>query len=272
MTQRIAGAFVLLAALTAAPGCVSLHKPIALSSDCLTVCNDVPCACRGKVYVFLLSGFDPLDIDRVADVRAALIRAGYTKIYNGQFYHGSFFAREMLRLTVEEPDAKFVLVGFSYGAETAVSLAETVGKQSVPIALLASVDPYWWSSAPAKKPANVGQTLHVHGERLLVGAAASAGTDFQVPSSYPANVTAQPLGVEAVARAITEVAGQLPRPQPSATPQIVNESPTPRPVARSQNPPDAWDFLKPVAKLPPIGAPVGEERTSLRPVMPALTE
>jgi pimeloyl-ACP methyl ester carboxylesterase len=273
MTQRIAGALVIFAAIVAGPGCMSLgHKPIALSSDCLSACNDVPCSCRGHVYVFLLSGFDPLDLDRVGDVRAALVRAGYTKIYNGQFYHEGFFASEMLRLSHEEPDTRFVLVGFSLGAESALSLAESVGTKGVPIALLASIDPYWWSSAPAHKPGNVEQVLHVHGERLLFAPAMSAGSDVQIAGSFPANVTAQPLAVEAVARAITDVAGQLPRPPAPVLPRIVNDSPSPRPVARTKNPPDAWDFLKPVAKLPPIALPTGEERTSLRPVAPTVMD
>ncbi|HEX4592401.1 MAG TPA: hypothetical protein VH120_20895 [Gemmataceae bacterium] len=270
---RIAGALA-AAALAAGPGCLSLdRKPIALSPDCAAACGEVPCACRGKTYAFLVSGFDPLDLDHVGDVRRALIQAGFTKIYNGQFYHDSFFAREMQRIRREEPEARFVVVGFSLGTEFAASLAESVGKQGVPVALLASVDPYWWSNAPTRKPDNVEQVLNVHGERLLFAPAMSPGSDVQIPGSFPANVTAHPLAVETVVRALATVAGNVPHTEPSIpAPDFASDQPTPRPVTRTDSPRDAWDFLKPMAKLPPLGPNINEERTSLHPVYPRLAE
>jgi hypothetical protein len=262
-----------LAAVVAGPGCLSLgHKPIALAPECAAACDDVPCACRGKVYVFLLSGFDPLDLDHVSDFRAALIRAGFTKVYNGQFYHDRFFAKEMRRLSTEQPDAKFVLVGFSLGAEAAVSLAKSVGEHRIPVALLASVDPYWWSSAPTNKPDNVEQVMHVHGERLLIPPTLSVGQDVQIPASFPSNVTANAFTVETLARSLANVAGTLPPPGAPPAAEPPDEMPSPRPVARADAPSDAWDFLRPMAKLPSLTGSPGEERTSLRPVMPRLAE
>src|SRR5207247_5004367 len=137
---------------------------IALPPECTTECAEVPCACRGKVYVFLMTGLDPFNTDRVGDFRAALIQAGFTKVYSGQGYHDTFFAAEMHRLAREEPDARFVLVGFSMGADYAASLAESVAQYGIPITLLASVDPYWWSTAPTRRPPNVQQVMHIHGE------------------------------------------------------------------------------------------------------------
>jgi pimeloyl-ACP methyl ester carboxylesterase len=274
-TRQALGTLLLTAASIGGPGCMAINpKPIPLAPECTAACADVPCQCRGKVYVFLMSGFDPLDLDRVGDFRAALIRAGFTKVYNGQFYHDVYFAKEMHRLATEEPDARFVVVGFSLGAEFAVSLAESVGHQGIPISLLASVDPYWWSTAPAKSPSNVQQVMHIHGEPLLFAQRASAGAEVQIPESFPANVTAHPLAVETLARALANVAGTLPPPPASPVPQLADDLPTPRPVTRTSNPRDAWDFLKPTASLrglapiDPLPAATGGERTSLRPAQP----
>jgi hypothetical protein len=273
--RQILGALILAGASIGGPGCMALDpKPIPLAPECTAACTDVPCQCRGKVYVFLISGFDPLDIDRVGDFRKALVRSGFTKVYDGQFYHDRFFAQEMRRLASEEPDARFVVVGFSLGADVAVSLADYVGKQGIPIALLASVDPYWWSSAPSKTPPNVQQVMNIHGERLFMPQTASAGAEIQIPETFPTNITANPLTVESLARALAGIAGALPAPAPSPEPQLADEEPTPRPVARSGKPADAWDFLKPIASLRGLwpgdiatSAPVAE-RTSLRPVQP----
>jgi pimeloyl-ACP methyl ester carboxylesterase len=274
--RQVLAPLVLAAVAIGGPGCMALNpKSIPLAPECTATCADVPCQCRGKVYVFLMSGFDPLDLDRVGDFRTALIRSGFTKVYNGQFYHDRFFAQEMHRLATEEPDAQFVVVGFSLGAEFAVNLAESVGKQGIPITLLASVDPYWWSSAPGKTPANVQQVMNVRGQPLLFANRASAGTDVQIPETFPTSITAHPLTVETLARALANVAGTLPQPQPTAPPQLADDEPSPKPVMRTNNPRDAWDFLKPVASLrglspadSAVSTAPGGERTSLRPAQP----
>ncbi|HEY1375553.1 MAG TPA: hypothetical protein VGF55_02105 [Gemmataceae bacterium] len=267
-------------ALACGAGCMSFPKPIDLPPECTAECADVPCACRGKVYVFLMSGLDPFDLDRVADFRAALIRAGFNRVYNGQAFHDSYFAREMHRLALEEPDARFVLVGFSLGADYAVSLAESVAHYNIPITLLASVDPYWWSAAPTERPTNVQQVMQIHGQPLLFANRASAGMDVEIPESFPTNITAHPLTVEHLARTLASIAGTLPRPElPPAAP-VPDDSPTPRPItARRDEPRDAWDFLKPVASLrdlapaePAAPLPVTGERTTLRPAQPAVAE
>jgi hypothetical protein len=277
MARRIFGSLVLAAGLCAGPGCLCLNpKPIDLPPECTSACGHVPCACRGKVYVFLLSGFDLFDTDRVADFRAALIRAGFTKVYNGQFYHDTYFASEMHRVALQEPDSRFVLVGFSLGADEAVSLAESVSRYNIPITLLASVDPYWWSPAPAQMPRNVQQVMNVHGEPLFVAGRMSAGTDVQIPDTFPANITAHPLTVEHLARSLADIAGTLPRPEPLPSLPVIETTPTPRPVAnRRELPADAWDFLRPVANLKsltptePAAIPVqAGERTTLRPSQP----
>jgi hypothetical protein len=254
--------------LVAASGCVSFHgKAIPLPAECTAACGDVPCPCRGKVYVFLLSGFDPLDLDRVADVKAALVGAGFAKVYDGQFYDESFFRGEIRRLAKDEPDARFVLVGFSLGAEIATGLAQAVGKQGISVAMVATVDPYWWSSAPRQWADNVGQVVHVHGQHSLFSPTLSTGSNVEIPGGWLTNVTANPRTVETVARALVDVAETMPRPSTPPA-DMAFETPTPRPVARGNSPRDDWDFLKPVATLP-VPRGFGDERTTLRPLQAA---
>jgi hypothetical protein len=249
MAQRQLSCAIVAAILATGPGCLCWNsRPMALPAECTAACNDVPCPCRNNVYVFLMSGFDPFDLDHVATCRSTLIAAGFNKVYNGQFYHEEFFAREMQRIAAEDPQAQFVVVGFSLGVETAASLAETVGKQGVPVALLGSVDPHWWSSP--SRSANVQQVVSYAGN--------SAET------------------VELLARSLAGIADGLPHPQPPAMPEdAVGDRPTPRPLERTDRPRDSWDFLKPVASLKSLSPsePVAavenvREHTSLRPVQP----
>jgi hypothetical protein len=244
------GAFTLAAGMLGSSGCLTLsHTQCALPPGCAEACQAVPCACRGKVYVFLVDGFDPLDFSRVAEVRSSLIRAGFTKVYNGQFYHGGWFADELRRLHTEEPDAHFVVVGFGSGVEVAASLAESVAKDGIAIDLLASVDAPFWSSAPQKQPANVQQAMAVHGQSLFGATDAVAGQDIEVPAGFLDNVTAHPLTLDRLAHALAQVAGAVPAPA-KPEPVAAEQAPTPRPMAaRLAGPRDEWDFLKPVARL-----------------------
>jgi hypothetical protein len=276
-TRRRRFGVLLVAALAAGPGCMCLNpKAIPLPAECTADCAEVPCACRGKVYVFLMTGFDPFNSDRVDDLRVALNQAGFAKVYSGQGFHDTWFAGEMHRLAVADPDARFVIVGFSSGADYAVSLAESVAWHGIHVTLLATVDPHWWSPSPAQKPGNVEQVMHIHGEPWLFPDRMSPGTDVQIPESYPGNITAHPQTVERLARTLASIAGTVPRPEPTAAPPIVETTPTPRPtVRRLDGPRDAWDFLRPVASLKGLAPSETEtattlsgERTALRPAQP----
>src|SRR5438067_9421224 len=92
-----------VAGLCAMPGCLGTRELlVSLPPQCLDACRSVSCECRGKVYVFLVNGFDPLGWQRMADVRATLIQAGFPRVYDGQFYHAVWFGDEMRRIHVEE--------------------------------------------------------------------------------------------------------------------------------------------------------------------------
>jgi hypothetical protein len=238
--RRKLGSWLLLTTLAASPGCLTLSpQALELPPECVQACHSLPCCCRGRVFVFLIDGFDPLDGCGVARVRQSLIDLGFIKVYDGHFYHAGWFADEMRRLHAEEPDAHFVVAGFSTGAETARSLAESVAGDGITVDLLAVVDGPLWAAAVPAKPENVVRVLHLPG-------CAAAG---------------QPLADE-----LTAIAGLVPVPMP---PVIVvgPELPTPRPVEPPPAAPrDAWDFLKPATRLDPPATelPMTREHTPLR--------
>ena len=258
-------------ALAANAGCLTCSSAyVPLPPQCVERCEAVDGSCRGKVYVFLLSGFDPLDLDDVARVRGTLIRQGFIKVYDGQFYHAVTFAKEMRTIRTEVPDARFAVVGFGAGVEQAVWLARAAEKDNIPVELLASVDAPPWSSAPGQRPANVREVLHVHGRPWLFAGPAAAGEDFELPVSAPFAVPAHPLTLERLTDGLAAIAADIPtvRSVPSSMPVLPDDAPPPRPqAARPKGPRDAWDFLKPVSRLKDVAAPAAEpapERTALR--------
>jgi len=268
----------LTVAALAGSGCKLLDRqPLTLPPECCSACHELPCDCRGQVYVFLISGIDPLDTCRIREFRSELIRAGFNNIYNGHGYHDTLFAGEMHRIALEEPGAHFVVVGFSSGSDFAVSLAESVGNYGIKIDLLASIDPPFWSSAASKKPGNVMQTTHIHGQPMLWPVRSSYGDEIVIETGLFEDAADQSATVEHLTRMLAGIAGSVPiSPAAAPMPMLANDGPRPRQFAtQTDRPHDAWDFLKPVAKL--RTNPVDEsnrsaERTTLRPLQPAPPE
>jgi hypothetical protein len=268
-------AAVILMTLTGAPGCLMSRDALhSLPPACQEACASVPCACRSKVYVFLINGFDPLGLQGGGEVRATLVRAGFTKVYDGQFYHGDWFAGEMRRLHAEQPDVRFALVGLGGGAEVAARLAQVVAADGIVIDLLASVDAPFWSAAPGKHPDNVKDVLCIHGQALIAPVTQGAGMDVELPVYFWEGVPRQPQTLERLANQLVQIAEAVPITSVSMAPPETDDIPTPRPVAaRTDGPRDEWDFLKPVARLgppapkaaePPAEPTLEGERTALR--------
>src|SRR4051812_23435403 len=95
---RSLGNLLLTAGFAASPGCMTLGpKPLDLPPECVQACQGLPCCSRGKVFVFLIDGFDPLDVCGRATVRRTLVDLGFPRIYDGHFYLAAWFADEMRR-------------------------------------------------------------------------------------------------------------------------------------------------------------------------------
>jgi hypothetical protein len=244
-------------------------KPTELPSDCVEACQAVPPDCRGKVYVFLIDGFDPFGFCHVAEVRKCLLSAGFTKVYNGHYYHTRWFADEMRTLHAEDPDARFVVVGFASGVEAAKYLAEAVA-DGVTIDLFATVDAPCWSNVPLQQPANVQSVMNLQGDARLGLAAGSSESDANVPSKGTYASVAHQSPVRHLTAALVTIADSVP--VSVATPTSLTsetELRSPRPlVTRSVMPLDEWDFLKPIVRLGDVpqtsdSDPLGE-RTAAR--------
>src|SRR5689334_18241703 len=87
----------LLAFFASSPGCVTSRADPVLP-DLAASCQKLPCLARRHVYVFLMSGADPLHTGDLSDLRKHVIALGFTQAYHGQFCHGSWIAENMARI------------------------------------------------------------------------------------------------------------------------------------------------------------------------------
>lgn len=150
------------AALAAAPGCLSFIHPVASASPEKAAASEaLPNACRNHVHVFFVHGLDPLDAANLSGVSAYVNSLGYLKTHYGQLYHTWQFRDEIRVIHHEDPDARFVLVGFSFGANMVRNICQAVKEDGITVDLLVYLGGNTLSDCPRDKPENVTHIVNI---------------------------------------------------------------------------------------------------------------
>jgi hypothetical protein len=221
---------------------------------------------RDHVYVFLVNGLDPVNYGNMTGLRDYLQGLGLNNIYYGQIYHAWYFEKEIRTIHQRDPEAHFVLIGFSLGVNVIDSMARTVQKDGVFIDLLVFLSGnHPIKPLPNQQPENVGRVLNL----LADGCMGNRGErcyaeNVRLVETFHFGSPTHPVTLEMVAQAINTVVQSVNAVEPIAKPLVPPEDapPTPRPVklpVSTKN--DEWDFLKPVARLPKAPTYLKEEET-----------
>jgi hypothetical protein len=251
---------LLAAGLAGSSGCLSfIHPLVPPQPEVKQPCLDVPRCCRDHVYVFLMNGLDPVNCGNLTGLRDYLVELGIAKTYYGQLYHTWCYEKELRRIQREDPLARFVLIGFSLGVNTADAVARAVRPDGISIDLLVFLSGnHYAGRAPTHRPENVGKVLNI----LADGGPAKWGQrdwaeNILLPHTSHFGSPVHPVTLRLLAREMAEVAARVP---------VVEDLPPPLPKTPEQIPPPRsarertaakrgeWDFLKPVSTL---GSPPG---------------
>ncbi len=253
MGRQGSGLRWLVAAALAASGCASCLHPVAPPPDACAQAAALPQACRNHVYVFLIDGPDPFDFANLGGVRQALIGMGYIKVYCGEYWHSGYFRGEICRIHREDPSARFVVMGFSLGANAARDVADGVRDDGAPIDLLLYCGGVGLSGDPASRPDNVGRVVSIMGQGVDAAGPALDGADnFRFSDTSHFGSPTNPYTIDLLVRQLTASASDVPL--TDLGPEgIVGPEHAPPAVGREQPARDEWDFLKPT---PPAAPPV----------------
>ncbi len=249
------GRWLLALGISTSAGCVGFLHPVApLPRGLAASCHDLPHCCRDHVYIFLINGLDPGNYCNLSGVCDYLHTLGFNKTYYGQLYHGAYFEKELRRLHEADVEARFVLIGFSYGANVARSIAQDVKDEGIHIDLLVYLGGNTLTNTPRDKPENVGQIVNVLATGWIWnGDTIDGAENVNLPNVWHFGSPTHPQTLEILARDLVEVASQVPVPRRDAgpIPWTTDESaPPPRPVQPpSAGPRGEWDFLKPAEQL-----------------------
>lgn len=241
--------------LIALPGCLSFVHPVdPPKPELVAPCHVAPDCARDHVHVFLVHGLDPCNCANLTGLRDYIQALGFRKTYYGQLYHWWWFEHELRRVHQEDPDAHFVLIGFSYGASMVRSLAQYAKTEGIQIDLLVylggnTLD----NNCPYDHPDNVAMLVNILATGCIWNGTTFDGAEnIKLPDVWHFGSPTHHVTLQAIARNLAVVAAgvSVPAPAQPEMPPADETAPTPRPVMpQSSAKRDEWDFLKPVSHV-----------------------
>lgn len=261
---RVLGCLVLLVGLSSVTGCDHLfqhqvgYTPAADSHAepppvIPLSCQDVPPCCKDHVHVFIIHGTDPFDWANLNGMIAYLRELGFRKTYLGQIYHRNEIIREVRKVQCADPEARFVLIGFSFGANMVRDVARAVKPDGAHIDLLVYLGGNTLEDTPRDRPENAGKVVNILAQGFIWnGTTFSEGENIQLTDVFHFGSPMHAYTRDMLAHELTIIAAGVPIITPAANlpggPSF--DEPTPRPVqAKAAGTRDEWDFLKPAGHL-----------------------
>jgi hypothetical protein len=260
--QRRLMACLLALGASSLSGCLCYLHPIPAAPLAYTqACHVAPKCARDHVYVFFVHGMDPFDYANMTGVRDYVQQLGFHKTFYGQLYHTAHFEREIRRIHHEDPDAHFVLLGFSFGTNMVRSIAQEVKEDGIHIDLLVYCGANTLHNTERDQPDNAGRILNILAWGFIWnGDTMSKAENINVPDVWHFGSPSHPKTLEWLARELAVVAATVPAVEPlepagpalPGGPSDREMAPAPRPVTPETAARDDSDFLKPVSRLEPI--------------------
>jgi hypothetical protein len=251
---RRSGGFLLAAlCLATSSGCLSfVHSLDAPPKEQLEPGELIPAICRNHVHVFLIHGMDPLDLANLAGLTEYIQQLGYISTHYGQLYHLWEFKTELRRVHEKDPQARFVLLGFSFGANFVRDLANSVKDDGIIIDLLVYFGGNTLENTQETQPEHVLHVVNI----LATGCIWNGTTMDRADNIHYDNVWHFGSPTHAKSRALLSrelavVARRVPYVEkaPPPPPPELEEAPRPRPYKAhkvQQTTPAApeWNFLE----------------------------
>ncbi len=251
--RRLSGLLLAALCLGTASGCLSfVHSLDAPPKEQLVPGDMIPAPARHHVHIFIIHGMDPLDLANLAGLTEYIQALGYPKTHYGQMYHLWGFTDELRRIHKEDPLARFVLIGFSFGANMVRDLANFIKDEDIPIDLIVYLGGNTLDNTVRTQPEHVLHIVNI----LATGCIWNGTTMDRADNLHYDDVWHFGSPTHAKTRALLSrelavVAGRVPYIErlPAPTPPELEEAPRPRPYKANkvQQAPEVsadWDFLK----------------------------
>jgi hypothetical protein len=245
--------------LTASAGCCSTHVVDPPSAELVAACRSIPKCARDHVHIIFVGGADWCDWANITGVREYLAELGFCQSHMAQCYHLVNALLDVKRVHKEDPDARFVLVGFSLGANMVSTITRCVKDDGIPIELLVYCGGNSLCNKPRDQPDNARHIANILATGWVFnGAQLDRAENISEPDVFHFGTPAHPRTVALLVHHLAAIAADCPHDVViSLELPPLETAPTPRPVEPppADQPRDEWDFLKPapgqLKTLPP---------------------
>ena len=262
----------ILAVSVAGSGCVTCQYGAHARSVEACHASPIPTPIRQHVYLFMMNGYDLLDLAGLSTLRDGVIEAGFPKVYFAQRADRRWFEYEIRRVSLEDPNARFVVLGMGAAADQVVPLVVGAVADGLAVDGLILLDPIGCPPIP-ELPVPTLTLLSRHWANRAAGSPGETRLEFDVSH------LGLPKAMSTLATVLDQLSESASRVGPLEGPALpvmpLSDKPTPLPRPRELTPdaavptPDEWDFLKRSAPTPtPVSWP--DEIPTSRTPIPAI--
>lgn len=231
-------------ALGTGQGCLSFVHSLDLPpKEQIMAGEAIPAPCRNHVHIFIIHGMDPLDLANLAGLTEYIQQLGYIKTHYGQLYHLWEFKKEIRRVHKDDPQARFVLIGFSFGANMVREMANAVKDDGIIIDLLVYLGGNTLKNEEHDQPANAARIVNILASGCVWnGAWMDRAENIHETDVYHFGTPSHPETLRVLGEELAVAASHV---------QVVEDVPGSAPVPAQPAERGEWDFLKPVSRLKP---------------------
>ncbi|HEY1189698.1 MAG TPA: hypothetical protein VGE74_18770 [Gemmata sp.] len=225
-----------LAVALAISGCVvpchkGYQKSLEHGADC-----PLPTTCRNRVHVFMIHGLTPSTDRGLNALRLKLGENGFPMVGTGEMCHWWWVKNEIECIRQNDSAARFVLIGYDYGAAVATGLARDLRAKNINVDAVVLLDP----KGCGPDPCGVNTLMIVNGRST---ACAPHSARVVVPDATHFGLPAHPTTVAVVTDLLSGIAFQTYEPEVEEIP-VWSYPHAPEAVHLSPNKTGAeWDFL-----------------------------
>lgn len=250
--------------LATGQGCLNFVHSLDLPpKEQMVFAETIPAPSRNRVHIFLIHGMDPLDLANLAGLTEYIQQLGYHKTHYGQLYDVWTFKKTIRQIHKADPQARFVLIGFSFGANVARELTNVLKEDGIGIDLLLYMGGNTLKNTPETQPDHVLHVVNILALGCIWnGAKMDRADNIQYDNVLHFGSPTHPRTRALLARELAIVAKRVPYLDkvPPLPPEVEEEIPMPRRLSPEQagrmssQLPSEWSFLMSrtaVAEPPP---------------------
>lgn len=182
-----------------------------MQPELLTLCQAAPDGARCHVYIFFIRGIEPVDCTNLEGVREYVHSLGFYNTYYGTWLKTASFTAQVREIHKGDPNAHFVLIGFSAGANMVRNMAQAVKRDGICIDLLVYLGGNTLYNVPHDQPENATHIVNVLARGFIWnGAQMDHAENVQLDGVWHFGSPSHPKTLEILTRQLAEVAGKVP--------------------------------------------------------------